>query len=586
MIFRKKVKSTAVAIAVLLGTSTTIFANQRYIDVPNNHWGHESIINVSEKGYMVGNTIGEFRPNNPMDKFDTARILAMAAGFKHTGLSQEEEAFIERAYENHLQILQQKNSQLVRWNPTANREIAFLLEMGILLEEDLSHFIIINDGQEQLRALSRQEASVFLVRLIGLTEAASAGSYAQLFNDDHNIAPEKRHYVYFLRANNVISGDTNNNFNPNEAVARAAFAVMLDRTLSLGESTYWDNTYEDFNGGTITGTITVLYPSLNAVQIRTDENQQGTIFRLRENSSIFVNNSLVPFSDLEEGMNVVAIIENREIVNIRTVESQDNTTSETLPIQPSIQQSSNQTTIQPAAELPIENKVLQTIQGVINSTRVDENNNRKSIDVEVRFLTPGGSIVSQIITYNLAQTYEITRAGQDIAFDIIRKGDIATVKVWGTYAYEIDIAEPHRQFEGVLVEKGHNQILDAPVFIVEDKDGVKHEFIISEGTILTREGSGTVTWNQIRIGDTVDIIAHHNKLIEAYAYGTRSTVDGIVEEIRITQDRRAIVVSNNNIRLTYYIMSDLEGINRLTVGNRVRLRLDSREVESFSILQQ
>ena len=602
MSFRKKLKSTTVAMAIVMGTSNTIFAaqpSQRYTDVSADHWAHSAILNISDRGYMVGNTMGEYRPNSPMDKFETSRILALASGFRHANLTAEEEILFETTYRDNQALLQSKNNDFVRWNPTANREIAFLLGIGVLVERDLDHFIVINDGQEQLRALSRQEAAVFLVRLAGMSSAAASGSYAQLFDDDHLIDPANRHYVYFLRANGIVSGDAENNFNPNEAVSRAAFAVMLDRVLSFREisggsvdvSVDHEDTYS------VTGSISVLFPTMNAIQILTDGNY--VIQRLSDEAVIFVNDFFTTFADLEQGMDITVLISDGFIVDIRANDAavptppaqpqEETPPAQTLPTQPeeappaqtlpSPPQEGALPTPQPAP--PVENRVLQTIQGVVINTNYDD----RSIDIEIRFLTPVGGVISQVITYTLGQSFEIRQGSRDIAFQDISIGDIVTAKVWASTVYDIQVAERSRNFEATLIARNHNRLLNANVFVVLDEYGEIHEFVVPDDAILAREGSGAVSWNEIRIGDSLDLITEHTVLIEAYAFGSRSTIDGVIEEIHMTQGMTTIVVLSNNVHSRYYITESLEGSGNLRIGQRVRLRLDSREVEAFSILQ-
>lgn len=597
MSFRKKMKSTTLAMAVIIGTSNVAFANQRYVDVPVDHWAHSAILNISDRGYMVGNTTGEYRPNSPMDKFETSRILAMASGFRRTNLSAEEEVFFENTYRANQALLQTKNNNFVRWNPTANREIAFLLEMGILTEADLDHFIVINNAQEQLRALSRQEAAVFLVRLAGLSDLAAMGSYAQLFDDDVLIDQANRHYVYFLRANGVISGDLNNNFNPNEAVTRAAFAVMLDRISSIRGISVDPVEPDHEELDSVTGTLAVVFASANAVQILTDTGET-VIYRLSDAAVVFVNNFFTTFGDLQQGMAVSALVnEDNFIVDIRASDAVPTPTPAPVPVPPVPEPPAQPLPAPPAppapvpvppippappVPVPVEERVLQTIEGIVMGTNQDN----RSIDIEIRFLSPIGGVVSQVITYTLGQSFEIRHGRQDIALEDIQVGDIVTAKVWANNAYDIQIAERNRSFEATLIARTHNRILDTNTFVVVDENGEIYEFIVTDSTILTREGSGAVNWNEIRIGDTLDIITEHSVLIEAYAFGTRSTVDGIIEEIHMTQGMTTIVILSNNVHSRYYIMEGLEGAGHLRIGQRVRLRLDSREVEAFSILQQ
>ena len=550
----------AVTMAVLMGFApVTVLGSQRFVDVPQTHWAHDAIINMSDSGFMVGNTAGQFMPDAPLDKFETARILSQVAGFRHVNLTPAEEALINTAYDNHSQLLTQMSQTFSRWSNAANREIAFLLEMGILTPSDLNNFILVSGGQEQLRALSRQEAAVFLVRAFGLSEQAAEGTFSQLFTDDASINAAARHYVYFLRANGVISGDPQGNFLPNAPVNRASLAVMLDRAMSLAAS------YAPTQIEVISGTITFVYPSIGALQIQ--ENGSSVIYRTSANVTINVDGNPSTFGNLTPGMEISATLEGGQIIALLA------STTATAPELPPTQYDPAPPPVPPARP-----RVITPLHGHV--AEVDGG----YIIVELRFLTPTGSVATELMAFERASDLTVTKANQSFPFTSIIPGDIVSMTVGAGLVFEIEVTQRERAFFGTLLERVSHPSADTMTYIIEDSDGGRHSLIVTEETTLEREGQGHVNRNQIRIGDTLELNASGPYLVSAFAFGHRSTVDGIVEVIILRQDLSEISVTTAGTTTTYFVTGTLENINSLRVGDRVRLRLDSRELEGFTIL--
>ena len=230
----KKIVPLALATLTTLNTFTFAVASD-FSDLTSDHWAYEAITNITERRIMNVNVQNAFRPNSPIDKFETSRILALAAGFEEAS-----EGFISSAVYNNRAFISAVENRFERWNSTVNREVSFLLELEVLTPTDINNFIVTSNNTEELRALSRQEASVFLTRAANLR--SQIGSVpSQPFSDNNNIALAARPYVDFLRTHNIITGDGYGNFVPNAAVSRAAMALMLYRTLSLQSqfSAYW-----------------------------------------------------------------------------------------------------------------------------------------------------------------------------------------------------------------------------------------------------------------------------------------------------------------------------------------------------------
>lgn len=518
----KKVTATVLGTTMVFSFAVSAFANQRFVDIPTTHWAHEYVISVSDQGFMVGNAANEFRPNAPLDKFETARILASIAGFRIVGATEEQQAIQDQAYENNADILLHMEEVFERWSTTSNREIALLLELGIFTQADLYNFIVVADG-EQLRALSRQEAAVFLTRVFGFADHAAAGVHTQLFADDGQITATSRHYVYFLRSHNVIGGDGTGYFFPNEFVTRAALSIMIYRTQNLEI----DEPVAPQQPVVLPGLTNIPAP-VQAVPI--PEPVTAPIPS--------------PTGNIPAASTMYTVPPRRYVV---------------------------------APPSPV------TLHGTIS--QIDQN----YVMLVLRHLTTSDLVVTDVLTLPMAINATFSINGRHVEPDQFITGDIVTVEVSTGTAFSVDAIERSRSFSGVVSGRVETSVpgqaqATQTVFTIRDEQGVYHNLVATNTTVLERAGLGHVQGNQIRIGDTVEIEAEGQNLVSMFAFGQNATVDGYVHSMIIRSDLSEILVRVENIYVTYFITGQLEGIASLNVGDRVRLRVDSLEIEGFTIL--
>ena len=288
-----KIFITTLLLTIML--SLSVFANPTYKDVPSTHWAYEHIMNVSNAGYMTGDTNGYFHPDAQIDKFQMSEILAAAAGYNSINPTPEQQAYYDTCYKNNEALLNSYSQKFKTWNTNANMEIAYLLDKGILVPTDLDQFVVIVNGNERYRAVSKEEACVYLVRLIGKENEALAAQSTSKFPDDAKITVSYKPYVYYLYDNGVINGDENGNFNPGTSVTKATFSAMLDKSIKLKETTQSDPTLS-----TISGTISVVYPSGDVIQVtNASHGNAEEMFKVNEDTVVFIDSVQKTPSDLK-----------------------------------------------------------------------------------------------------------------------------------------------------------------------------------------------------------------------------------------------------------------------------------------------
>ncbi len=531
----KKVKSgfleaskLIAVLALALVCAKPVFAAPIYKDVPESHPAYAAISRVADRGYIVGDISGNFNPDAYIDKFETSKILSRVSGYKYTGQTAAEQQFYDNAYERNKSYIDQYKRAFAKWNPVTDKEVAFLLEKGILLPEDLNQFVIKSqDGEEKLRALSRSEACVFLVRLAGKTNEALAHTPPSLFNDDATISEASKPYVYYLLSTGVVTKNELGNFTPNGAVTKATMSVMLDRILKLSDAvptptptpvatptpTPVTSTLKFDN---VSGKIDKLLQASNACQIMLSDGTKK-IYLATEISSIYVNSAKASFLDLKEGMDVTLTVQNdKDIIEMRATALGVNfpqptptptPAPEVVPPQSSYQATQTPTYGQSMYQPPTQNNGASKLQGQTNFT-------------------------------NLVLTNRKTVNGVGMLF-------------------------------------------------TKNADGVEYQYTVGPNSIFERKDYGKVTWEDIRIGDTLNISANDGVIASLQAYGSKTVIDGSVEEIHITRTGAYIVFKDtaNDVK-AYPLVYNTTDVYSIKVGSRIRLRLDSYEVETLTVLEE
>jgi len=559
-------KIIAIALIMSFLFSQPLFAAPAIADVDSGHWAYDSIRNIVNAGHMSANASDEFRPNAPIDKFETSRILASMAGATPT--------LLDLAYENHSATIAVRSAQYTRWNDSSNREVAFLLERGIFIESDLGNFIVRTGDVENLRALSRQEVAVYLVRLMERGSAARAANLPQDFADNSRINSASRPYVYYLRSLGIIAGEPNNNFNPNGIVTRTTLAVLLDRVsqaVNLPAPPPQQQpeqqpvqpaqpapppTPTPVNVSAISGNIEQVNVSTNSLQIRQMDGDVR-IIALGDGANIFVNGERQTISNLLPSMSLIGVITGGFISDLHA-----------------------HSVVAAPAPPPAVSALLEERQIIGTVREVGQG----SISVDVRILNPQGFVVTQRETITITQESTLVRSATPITISNISPNDAINAVVRGNTAVRIDLFERSRSMNVTVVERRTESVLGTNYFIAQDRNGMLHELVINDATMLRRIGSiGEVQFRDIRIGDSLDLIAEYSLIIEAYAYGSRGNAEGTISEILIGQTGTSVVlVDSRGQTQRYHVRENAFDIHTMRVGQRVNLRLDSLEIESFT----
>jgi hypothetical protein len=125
---------------------------------------------------------------------------------------------------------------------------------------------------------------------------------------------------------------------------------------------------------------------------------------------------------------------------------------------------------------------------------------------------------------------------------------------------------------GNIVNRGESSLT------IQEPDGRTHEIQILPATRITRNAQAAL-FEELRIGDAVTAETNQARLTAIQAIGGRSTTQGRITEIRITEHITEITIANEeNQTASFFIFPDVTDVYTLRIGATVNLDLDSREV--------
>ncbi|MCL2499214.1 MAG: S-layer homology domain-containing protein [Defluviitaleaceae bacterium] len=552
------IMTVAFTLPVTANNQTTPFR-----DVPATHFAFNAINWISHPdngGIMVGDAAGNFHPNQTLNKFEAARVYAMAAGYRpasHT-VAADLRAEINRSFEQWRPFLDSMAAQHPQWSRIADREIAFLLYRNVLTTADVEKFI----GTR----LTNQEAVAWMVRLIGRQAHAAAIviPFSNPFNDDALIAQEYIRYVYYARQAGYIAGGGGNMFNPTNEFTRAQVAVLFYNV--LGDGNIVPPPGSTTPSSTVSGTVEMVYRNTQ-VFISSPLGPQN--YHITQDATIIVDNVQRSAAFIRVGMSINAVLNAQgEIISLvaRTVAAETN--------QPQPQPSPGPVTT------PI---TLVENEGFVISTLA----NPATITIRTQWVRITGQIVNEERTFTFAPNAKITRGGVTVPLSDAQQNDIAFFRFNGTVIYELELEDREREVSGTLLERRSVDTQGNQVIIIETLTGELYELRVTAVTLISRGNRLNVTLADLRIGDAVTATLESGTMTKLHAVGQQTIVQGRLTEIRINQHLSQItVLKETGHSHVYTIMPGMYDIYSLRIGMDIRIFLDSWEVMDIQVVAQ
>ena len=489
-------------------------------DVPSNHFALEAIRWVSSPSngsFMVGDASNNFNPGRVMDSFESAITFAMAAGFRYSpaSITPADQAMFDLAYQRHRPLLTSMAEQHPNWRRAADREIAFLLELGVFTQEDLALFM----SNGAAASLTKEAASAFVLRLTGNDDFTEPGF---TFRDDSEIRAMYRPYAYLAHSLGVVD-DYDGYFTPRRNITRAELAQMFHTLRVAAPGTPGAST----PSATPTPTPPPPFPTPTPIPLPGTTPSGGSS----------------PFASTLHG--TIHSVQSNSV----QITTETGTGSHVFGTNPVIVVDN------------IRREVANLVPGMLVAVGLNTDGQIISLLALTEASQPPAATPSPMPTPTPLPT-PLPTPSPTVSPDAITP-----------YAFDVRGSLISRRFVNMT-----------PVLVIEVIGGNTHELSVSADTYILRNGE-TEDWTAIRIGDEISARVEHNRVVRIQAMGRRTSGQGTIEEIRITQENDTITIRHGNSPpLRIALPPEVYDIYDLRIGMEVQVYLDSREIYELTVL--
>mgnify|MGYP005771722701 CR=1 FL=1 len=523
---------------------TNVYANI-FNDVDETNIAYPSIQKMYQLGIMVGDLQGNFKPDSYVSKFDAMKILSKLIENKNN---------IDISKSKYNEIVLQYEKKYSRWDSSANASLVIMLENGILKEQDLNSFVIIDkNNKEQIRALSKEEICLFLVRLENKEDIVNNMSFNKTFKDEANINPDKIKACYYMDSINIVAAKDDNSFYPKSGITKAQLSIILDnflqyKNIDISSNLQQTKTNLSNNKANIQTrfvTIEKIFMENNSIQAKIGN--ETKIYPIEKDANIYIDGVSSSLNNIKPNSNAEITLENNIIykIDVKTDLHIKNINSDE------------------------QNK----IYGVIKNVSKD------SIGISYKDIDDNGFYSQEKIDIiPLSSNCNITKNG--ISINNIEENSLATVILKDKKAIQIILEDDNSLFIGTIIEKSKDKIT------IKTTDNKIFEMGFLENVEITRNNENASISN-LKIGDTINIETEKDKIAKIDAKGKKSIKKGTIKSIKINGTSSIIEIEDTrNNSYTYYANNFTTDVYSIKVLDSVNLYLDSSEIYAIDILER
>ena len=536
----KKILGIFIMTTFLLLNYVNVYANI-FNDVDQSSIAYPSIEKISKLGIIVGDLQGNFNPDNYVSKFDAIKILSKL-------IKNNNNININASKYNN--IVLEYDKKYSRWDSSANTSLVIMLENGILNEDELNNFIVIDkNNKEQIRALSNEELSLFLVRIDNKEDIVNSMCFKKIFKDENDISPDKIKACYYMDSINIVPSK-DDTFLPKNAVTRANLAIILDKFLQYTNIALNIQTnnfeYLDYNNiQTRFVTIEKIFDKNFSIQVKIGN--ETKIYPVEENAFIYIDGISSDLANVKPNSNAEITIKDN-IINKIDIKSN-------LKIN------------------NIEGNNSEKIYGIIKNISDD------SIGISYKEVDDNGFYSKEKIDIiPLSSDYKITKNG--IIINDLKENNLSTVILENKKAKQIILEDDNAIFIGKIIEKSKDKIT------IKTTDDKIFEIGFLENAKIIRNGK-ECSIKDLKIGDTVNFNIKNDKISKIDSNGNKTKIQGIVKSIKINNTSSIIEIEDDkNNSYTYYANNFTTDIYSIRILDSVSLYLDSSEIYAIDILSR
>lgn len=178
----------------------SLWLNSKYFCDVQNNWAMQSIISVSNKGWMVGVSSSQFMPDSPVTRAQAAAILVRAMGIDTTNISRSSTSFSDTV--NHWASVEIEAAQL----------------SGLVEGTGAGKY-------EPDKVMTREQMAVLLDNALNLNTQANAAFY----DVTQSSSPWSYAAINRIAAAGILQGYPDGGFHPGSSITREQMAALMDR---------------------------------------------------------------------------------------------------------------------------------------------------------------------------------------------------------------------------------------------------------------------------------------------------------------------------------------------------------------------
>ncbi|MEG1441397.1 MAG: S-layer homology domain-containing protein [Oscillospiraceae bacterium] len=523
-----KLVSMGLALALVFSTFSLSAFALKFNDVDNDPtvaWAKDSIVKMTDAGYIKGYEDGTFKPSRAVSKIEGLLLMARMLGV-------DEKAYTE-SVENAKVIY---GDVVEKFNTTYVKELSFLLYNDVLNQNDLNTYA---SSATANTPLFRYQGAILMTKLLGAEKTVSASNVTDTgYADNADIPSTARAYVKYVKDENVMNGMGNDangkpEFSPNTTLTRAQMATLLERQISKLDKSI------------ISGTIASVDIDNNSFTIDTSKSEET--IEVKNNTLVKLNGSASALKNLSEGADVTIsyICGGARLVEAKSVEK----------------------TI--------------SLYGLIK--QISESSKGKQVtlqDFEDKQSTG---------TYDISEDCKITKKGTKITLADLKTGDFIHCLVKNAKVVEIQTADKSFEATGSLVDVDYDDADHVYVTISEKGNDENSTYEVSvDGAPVTRNGVSS-TYRELAAGDTIALRVNYGKITKLTASSASESLTGTIEEILISKTPSITISvkgKNQTYKVSSsakFIVNDEDAtIYDLRPGSAVTVTLDSSEIKKLT----
>ena len=582
------------AVGLAAAMSVTTMGATVISDVTGSHWAYKAITDLEERGIMVLTSSGQFYPNQTMNYFEVADVIAKATGYVDVDIVTNIDATfkqqIKNNYEKQKATLEAYAKKYSTWNSAYNQQIAYLLGRGYMSTNDLDKFITKTASGETKNIVTKEQLAVYVVRMLGKEVTATTTYKNTTFSDDSTLTASCKPYVEYLRSVGLINPDTAGKANGTMKVTKALCAKMVSDSLKINDTSQVgkvDQAPSTTPSGTTSSTQAQTYTVGKVLTKNTSEYYvllqntagQSSYYSFKATSPITdATGAPLAITKLVAGTKVSATIQlqgsTEYITSIKVVDS-SNTSDVTTPNQ-------NNTV---GATSTVSGTLLTNISNDI-----------------VRLSLADGSSQIYLVDSNCMTTLNGVTVSST---DALKAGDVVTVTLVNNAVTKIVATSTSTGTStgtSTNPSTGVNSNLSSGEVKAKKFAGNNYVLTLMQGSTegqVTVPVSATITRNgkraeltDVRIGDTVKITKENGSVAAMEVTGQRVTIDATIKGIYIGATSK-LVVAEKNEEETYVIASDVEvyddnirdyiSVRDLHLGQEIVMVLEGKEIISIDV---